>query len=79
VCLAAVFGAAANTPLALSIMAVELFGAGAAPHVAVVSVVAYALSGHRSIYPAQRMHRAKDGAAVEPPRALRDLAERAPR
>jgi H+/Cl- antiporter ClcA len=51
--LAAVFGAASNTPLALSIMAVELLGASVLPHVAVVSVVAYALSGNRSIYTAQ--------------------------
>lgn len=52
--LAAVFGSAANTPLALSIMAVELLGARVLPHVALVSVVAYLLTGPRSIYRAQR-------------------------
>ena len=52
--LAALFAAAANTPLALSIMAVELFGSDVLPHVLIVSVVAYLLSGHTSIYPAQR-------------------------
>ncbi|HEX6240342.1 MAG TPA: chloride channel protein [Polyangiales bacterium] len=52
--LAAVFGSAANTPLALSIMAVELLGAAALPHVALVSVVAYLLTGPRGIYRAQR-------------------------
>jgi H+/Cl- antiporter ClcA len=57
--LAAVFGAAANTPLSLSIMAVELLGAAAFPHVFIVAVVAYMASGHRSIYPAQRVGRAK--------------------
>jgi H+/Cl- antiporter ClcA len=57
--LAAVFGAAANTPIALSIMAVELLGANVFPHVVVVTVVAYIASGHRSIYPAQRVGRAK--------------------
>jgi H+/Cl- antiporter ClcA len=51
--LAAVFAAASNTPLALSIMAVELLGASVLPHVAVVSVLAYVLSGNRSIYTAQ--------------------------
>ena len=51
--LAAVFAAASNTPLALSIMAVELLGASVLPHVALVSAVAYLLSGQRSIYPAQ--------------------------
>jgi H+/Cl- antiporter ClcA len=52
--LAAVFGAAANTPIALSIMAVELFGTAILPHVAIVTLVAYVLSGRRSIYSAQR-------------------------
>jgi H+/Cl- antiporter ClcA len=51
--LAAVFAAASNTPLALSIMAVELLGASVLPHVAIVSVLAYVLSGNRSIYTAQ--------------------------
>ena len=51
--LASVFAAASNTPMALSIMAVELLGASVLPHVAIVSVVAYVLSGNRSIYTAQ--------------------------
>jgi H+/Cl- antiporter ClcA len=58
---AAVFGSAANTPVALSIMAVELFGASALPHVVIVCVIAYVLSGHRSIYPSQRIRRRKYG------------------
>nr|HEX4318325.1 chloride channel protein [Kofleriaceae bacterium] len=53
--MAAVFAAASNTPLALSLMAVELLGADVLPHVVIVCVVAYLLTGHRSIYPAQRM------------------------
>lgn len=57
--LATVFGAAANTPIALSIMAVELLGANVFPHVVIVAVVAYIASGHRSIYPSQRVGRAK--------------------
>jgi len=52
--MAAVFAAASNTPLALSIMAVELLGAPILPHVAIVCVLAYVLSGQRSIYSAQR-------------------------
>ena len=51
--MAAVFAAASNTPLALSIMALELLGAGAFPHVVVVCVIAWVVSGRRSIYPAQ--------------------------
>lgn len=53
--LAAVFAAAANTPLALSIMAMELVGAHIFPHAGIVCVVAYLLSGTRSIYSAQRI------------------------
>lgn len=74
--MAAVFGSAANTPLALSIMAVELLGGSAFPHVVIVSVIAYLLSGHRSIYPAQRIFRRKHGGGILdlaiPLRDLRD-------
>jgi H+/Cl- antiporter ClcA len=59
--MAAVFGAAANTPLALSIMAVELLGGAAFPHAVIVCVIAYLVSGHRGIYPAQRLLRRKHG------------------
>lgn len=52
--LAAVFATAAKTPLSLSIMAVELFGAAVLPHVMIVCAVGYVLSGDRGIYPAQR-------------------------
>jgi H+/Cl- antiporter ClcA len=53
--LAAIFAAAANTPLALSVMAVELLGAHALPHVAIVCVLSYVFTGRRSIYKAQRL------------------------
>ena len=51
--LAATFGAASNTPISLSVMAVELLGWNVSPHVALVAVVAYVLVGRRSIYPTQ--------------------------
>jgi H+/Cl- antiporter ClcA len=71
--IAAVFAAAANTPLALSIMAVELLGTALFPHVVVVCVVAYLLSGHRGIYPSQRILRGKHGGLGLPaPIPLRD-------
>lgn len=70
--MATVFGVASNTPLALSIMAVELLGAHAFPHVVIVCVVAYLLSGHRSIYSAQRLLRHKSGRRLPAPLALRD-------
>lgn len=62
--IAAAFGAAANTPVALSIMAVELLGAHVFPHVVIVCVIAYLLSGHRGIYPSQRILRRKHGGRV---------------
>ncbi len=71
--LAAVFAASSNTPLALSIMAVELLGAHVFPHVLIVCVVAYLLTGHRSIYSSQRLLGAKGGERLTHPRALRDL------
>jgi H+/Cl- antiporter ClcA len=75
--LAAVFAASSNTPLALSIMAMELLGAPIFPHVVIVCVLAYLLSGHRSIYPAQRLIRRKDGTHLASVKALRELdAER---
>lgn len=75
--LAAMFAAAANTPLALSVMAVELMGMHVLPHVVIVSVIAYLCTGHRGIYPAQRLHRFKHGGPLlERLRALRDLRRR---
>jgi H+/Cl- antiporter ClcA len=70
--LAAVFGAGANTPIALSIMAAELCGLSVLPHVLLVTTIAFLLSGHRGIYPSQRMHRTKRGKLLERPVRLRD-------
>ncbi len=55
----AVFAGAANTPLACTIMGVELFGAGAVVPLAVGCVISYVFSSHRGIYPSQRIHVAK--------------------
>jgi H+/Cl- antiporter ClcA len=71
--LAGVFAAASNTPLALSVMAVELLGAAMFPHVVIVCVLAYLLVGHRSIYPSQRLVRGKGGAQLDQPTPLREL------
>lgn len=59
--MAGAFAAASNTPLALSIMAVEILGAAALPHVVVVCAVAYLMTGRRSIYPSQRLLFEKTG------------------
>ncbi|MBC7366291.1 MAG: voltage-gated chloride channel family protein [Undibacterium sp.] len=51
----AVFAGATNTPLACTLMGVELFGAHYAIYFAVACWLAYALSGHSGIYAAQRL------------------------
>ena len=73
--MAAVFAAASNAPLALSIMAVELLGGAIFPHAAIVCALAYVMTGHRSIYPAQRLLGAKGGGRFSRPVALRDLGK----
>ncbi len=50
----ALFGAAAKTPLALTVMALELFGLGVGPHAAAGAALSFALSGRDGIYRAQR-------------------------
>lgn len=62
--LAAAFGCASNAPIALSIMAVELLGAAVLPHVAVVAVLAFVLTGARGIYGAQRLRGPKHTGAI---------------
>ncbi|HCV43098.1 MAG TPA: voltage-gated chloride channel [Bacteroidetes bacterium] len=44
---------ATNTPLAASIMAVELYGPSVAPYATVACVVSFLMTGHRSVYPSQ--------------------------
>lgn len=51
--MAAVLAGAANTPIAASVMAMELFGAGIAPHAAVACMVSFLIVGYRSIYSSQ--------------------------
>ena len=50
---AAVFGAASNTPIACSVMAVELFGVEVAPYAIVACYAGYYFSGHQGIYHSQ--------------------------
>ncbi|WP_373994484.1 voltage-gated chloride channel family protein [Duganella sp. Root1480D1] len=50
----AVFAGAANTPLACTVMAMELFGPGIGPYAALACAVAFMFSGHSGIYRAQR-------------------------
>ena len=51
--LVAVLAGAANTPIAASIMAVELFGPKVAPYATVACVISFLMTGHRSVYLSQ--------------------------
>ncbi len=51
----AVFAGATNTPLACTLMGIELFGAENAVYFAVACFVAYYFSGHSGIYHSQRV------------------------
>ncbi|MEW6018519.1 MAG: chloride channel protein [Pseudomonadota bacterium] len=53
--LVGVLAGAANTPLAAGIIAIELFGPSVAPYAIVACAVSYLVTGHRSVFPAQRM------------------------
>jgi H+/Cl- antiporter ClcA len=56
---AAVFAGAANTPIASTFLAVELFGAEAGAYAAIACVISYLFSGHSGIYHSQRVGRSK--------------------
>lgn len=56
---AAVFGAAANTPLACAVMAMEIFGYQIGIYALVACYVAYYFSGHHGIYKSQKVARKK--------------------
>ncbi len=55
----AVFAGAANTPLACTLMAMEVFGVGIGTHAALACAMAYLASGHAGIYKAQRVEGSK--------------------
>ena len=59
----AIFAAAANTPLACTIMGAELFGSHYLIYYAIVCFLAYHFSGHGGIYGSQRIGVAKDNSS----------------
>ncbi len=72
----AVFAGSSNTPMACTLMAIELFG-GAPLYLMLGCVVAYLASGHRGIYVTQRISAAKTfQLEVLPEDSLKSLAER---
>lgn len=61
----AVFAGAANTPIASTLMAMELFGAEVGIYAGLACVVSYLFSGHTGIYRSQRVGHAKHRHAPE--------------
>lgn len=55
----AVFAGAANSPIASTLMAVELFGAEAGAYAGIACILSYLFSGHAGIYTSQRVGRSK--------------------
>jgi H+/Cl- antiporter ClcA len=53
--LVSVLAGAANTPIAMSILAIELFGGEIGAYAAVACVISFLITGHRSIFPTQIM------------------------
>lgn len=61
----AVFAGAANTPIASTLMAMELFGAEVGGYAAIACVLSYLFSGHSGIYRSQRIGQSKNRPAPE--------------
>jgi len=53
-----------NTPIACSIMAVEMFGADIAPYASIACVLSFLMTGHRSLYSSQVLTLAKSRSVV---------------
>jgi H+/Cl- antiporter ClcA len=72
----AIFAGASNTPLACTLMGVELFGATHVIYIATACFLAYLFSGHSGIYLSQRIAVPKTGAGTLPPAiSLRHMRE----
>jgi len=65
----AVFAGATNTPLACTVMGIELFGAHYTVYFALACFIAYYCSGHSGIYHTQRIGVPKPGHGRVPPNA----------
>jgi len=57
-----VLAGAANTPIAASMLAIEMFGPSIGPYAAGCAMVSFIMTGHRSIYPSQILAVAKSEA-----------------
>lgn len=62
--LVSVLAGSANTPIAASILSIELFGPKIAPYAAIACVISFLITAHRSVYPTQLLAM-KKSASVE--------------
>jgi H+/Cl- antiporter ClcA len=67
----AVFAGAANTPVASTLMAIELFGGEVGLYAGIACAASYLCSGHTGIYRAQRVGRGKPWHGLQAPPGLR--------
>ena len=75
--LTSLLAGAANTPIAASILAVELFGPAVAPYATVACVISFLMTGHRSVYPSQILSIRKSSSIdVEVGHEMEDLQAR---
>lgn len=74
----AVFAGAANTPLACTIMGIELFGSAHVIYLATACFSAYLFSGHSGIYLSQKIGASKLESEDCPPETLRAARELRP-
>jgi H+/Cl- antiporter ClcA len=72
----AVFAGATNTPIACTLMGVELFGAGNVLYYAVACFTAYYFSGHSGIYHAQRVGVSKVAGLAKPNETLHEVRDK---
>ncbi len=65
----AVLAGSANTPIACIVLSVELFGTSLAVYAALACLICYIMTGHKSLYPTQRILRAKSAGFYLPEEA----------
>lgn len=64
--MASLLAGAANTPIAATILVLELFGPSIAPYAALACVISYLMTGHRSVFPSQIISVVKSASLVLP-------------
>ncbi len=57
-----ILAGATNAPIAMSVLAMEMFGPGIAPYAAVSCIISFLLSGNQGVYPSQMQTFTKPGA-----------------